>query len=127
MKLESRPAASKGVVLQVGKEQDLYPGEITQIILDAVEEAQQRASSDSRRSHVLASITSDMAPIASAKKHREELKDVLRTYRSMDARTRKALENMGFSITEDGKHYKMIFQDDDRYMFVLAKTGGDRL
>ncbi|WP_441242048.1 hypothetical protein [Tardiphaga sp. 768_D3_N2_1] len=124
-KLESRPASSKGIVLQVGKEQDFYAGEITQIVLDAVEEAQQRASSDSRRAHILASITSDMAPIAATRTHREELKDVLRTYRTMDAKTRKALENMGFSITDDGKHYKLIFQEDDRYMFILAKTGSD--
>lgn len=32
---------------------------------------------------------------------------------------------MGFSIEEDGKHYKITFAGDDRYMFTLAKTGGD--
>ena len=124
-KLESRPNSTKGIVLQVGKEQDLYAGEITQIILDAIEEMQPRVPADSRRSHVLAAVTCDMAPIAAAKDNREQLKEILRAYRNMDGKTQKALEKMGFSITEDGKHYKLVFQGDDRYTFTLAKTGSD--
>ncbi|GMU46359.1 MAG: hypothetical protein AMXMBFR26_11410 [Porticoccaceae bacterium] len=38
---------------------------------------------------------------------------------------RRGLEEMGFSITEEGKHYKLTFQDDDRYTFTLPKSGSD--
>ena len=43
----------------------------------------------------------------------------------MEARTRRGLEEMGFSISDDGKHYKLVFQGDDRYTFTLAKSGSD--
>jgi hypothetical protein len=43
----------------------------------------------------------------------------------MDAKTRRELESMGFSISEAGKHYKLVFHEDERYMLVLPKTGSD--
>jgi hypothetical protein len=43
----------------------------------------------------------------------------------MDKKTRKGLEDIGFSITEEGKHFKLTFRDDDRYVFALPKSGGD--
>lgn len=56
---------------------------------------------------------------------REELKRLLRGYKSMDRVTKGGLEAMGFSISEDGKHYKLVYHDDDRYTFALPKSGGD--
>ena len=38
---------------------------------------------------------------------------------------RRELEDMGFSISEDGKHFKLVFQGDDRYTFTLPKSGSD--
>jgi hypothetical protein len=32
---------------------------------------------------------------------------------------------MGFAISDEGKHYKLVFQGDDRYSFSLAKSGSD--
>lgn len=32
----------------------------------------------------------------------------------MDAKTRKALQEFGFRIEEDGKHYRLTFFGDDR-------------
>jgi hypothetical protein len=54
-----------------------------------------------------------------------DVKAALRAYKSMDAKTRSALGSLGFSITEDGKHYKAVFRGDPRYMFTLPKTSGD--
>ena len=36
-----------------------------------------------------------------------------------------ALTELGFSISEDGKHYKLTYMDDDRYTFALPKSGSD--
>jgi hypothetical protein len=56
---------------------------------------------------------------------RERLKQTLRDSRGMEAKTRRGLEEMGFAISDEGKHYKLVFQGDDRYTFTLPKTGSD--
>ena len=43
----------------------------------------------------------------------------------MDAKTRKALQEFGFMIEEDGKHYRLTFFGDDRYNTTVAKTPSD--
>jgi hypothetical protein len=43
----------------------------------------------------------------------------------MDAKTRSALAKLGFDISEDGKHYKAVFQGDGRYTFSISKTSSD--
>jgi hypothetical protein len=35
------------------------------------------------------------------------------------------LNNLGFTIDDDGKHYKLIYMQDDRYTFPLPKSGSD--
>ncbi|RZM12858.1 hypothetical protein LDELB18P2_1869 [Lactobacillus delbrueckii] len=43
----------------------------------------------------------------------------------MDAKTREALQDFGFRIEEDGKHYWMTYFGDDRYNTTVAKTPSD--
>jgi hypothetical protein len=43
----------------------------------------------------------------------------------MDAKTRNALGRLGFDLTDDGKHYKAVFQGDGRYTFSFSKTSSD--
>ena len=38
---------------------------------------------------------------------------------------KKHLEDMGFVITEDGKHYKLTYYGDDRYQIIFSKTPSD--
>lgn len=53
------------------------------------------------------------------------MKDILRGYQSMSNRTRKSLEDMGFSIEDDGKHHKLTYRGDDRYTYSLSKSSSD--
>lgn len=112
--------------LKHGHERDLYPNEIAAILLDAIKKAVDLVPADSRRKHVLLSIikanTLEEDPLAS---RHEKLKRLLRGMRHVDGKLRRRLEDIGFSITEDGKHYKLVFQGDDRYTFTLPKSGSD--
>ncbi len=38
---------------------------------------------------------------------------------------KRTLQDMGFVITEEGKHYKFTYYGDGRYMATLAKTPSD--
>ena len=42
----------------------------------------------------------------------------------MTKTTKGQLKELGFTIEEDGPHYKIIFKDP-RYMFTVAKTPSD--
>lgn len=122
---ESRLTTGPNVTLRAENERDLFPGEIAQIVRDALSDAVDRVQPDSRRRHVLSAILGRMNQSGLARAKREELKSLLRGYKSMDAKTRKGLEIIGFAIEDEGKHYKLVFQGDDRYTFSLPKSGSD--
>ena len=58
-------------------------------------------------------------------KKKAEIQRVLKNYTIMDAKTREALQDFGFRIEEDGKHYWMTYFGDDRYNTTVAKTPSD--
>jgi hypothetical protein len=74
---------------------------------------------------MLTAAVSDLGSNSRRGNLRESLKLLLRNYSSMDHSTRKGLEDLGFSTYEDGKHYKLIYKNDDRYTFALPKSGSD--
>lgn len=123
---EARIPAGSGSLLRAGNEQDLYPNEVFGIVRDALQDASTRVPSDSRRQHVLAAIlAANPADEDIAASMRSRIKQLLRGSKGVDAKVRRGLEEMGFSITEQGKHYKLVFQGDDRYTFTLPKSGSD--
>lgn len=126
-KYEARAGSASGDLLVLGKERDLYSNEVLGIVLEAIKDALPRVLQDSRRQHVLMSILEtnklDSNPLEG---HREQLKTLLRGMNTIDGRIRRGLEDMGFSVSEEGKHFKIVFQGDDRYTFTLPKSGSDR-
>lgn len=123
---QARLKAGTGSLLRSGAEQDLYPNEVLSIVRQAIADASTRVPDNSRRKHVLnAVLKATPEPEDVAASMRETLKQLLRGSRGLDARISRGLEEMGFSITEEGKHYKLTFQDDDRYTFTLPKSGSD--
>lgn len=123
---ESRLGSTTRALLRLGRERDLYPNELLVIALDAIKDACSRVPKDSRRQHVLQSIFSaNILQENTASDRREQLKSLLRGTSSIDPRVRRGLEDMGFNVSEDGKHYKLVFQGDDRYTYTLPKSGSD--
>jgi len=125
-KYESRMSEGGAVSLKAGEEQDLYPGELLDIVIDAMVGSIDRVQPDSRRQHVLRAMCNSNPGTGETGRRKEFLKELLRDYRSMDGKTKGGLKNLGFSIEEDGKHYKLVYQGDDRYIFPLPKSGSDR-
>lgn len=122
---ETKIPMRSGLSISTGKERDLYPGEILGIARDAFSDYLSKVPVDSRRQHILTALYEQNEPAIRGADFREQLKSLLRDYKSMDARTRKTLEDMGFGISDDGKHFKLVFQGDSRYSFTLSKTGSD--
>ena len=40
----------------------------------------------------------------------------------MDAKTKKLITDLGFELTDEGKHIKGTYFGDDRYQIVFSKT-----
>lgn len=55
----------------------------------------------------------------------DQLKKLLRGMTSIEGKMRREIERMGFSISQYGKHFKLLFQGDDRYTYTVAKCGID--
>ena len=114
------------ILLAPGTERNFYDQEILGIVLDALADARKYVPPDSRRHHVLQSIVgANPLPDRMANAHRDALKNLLRGTSTLDARIRRGLESMGFRISNGGKHYKLVYQEDDRYTYTLPKSGSD--
>lgn len=124
-RLSGLEQSSEGGLIQQGEEQDLYEQEIRDIVIDVVADASRTAREGSRRQHVLLDILKANPPSDTRQRLEGEVKSLLRTYRDMDGKIRGALTKMGFEISEDGKHYKAVFQGDGRYTFSIPKTSSD--
>ncbi|WP_347556358.1 hypothetical protein [Robbsia sp. KACC 23696] len=123
--LEARAPMQSGLNLNTNTEQDFFEGEIRDVVIDALELSSNSVVEDSRRKHILNAIIKSNAKLNVSETYKEKIKSVFRNYRNMDAKTKAELINMGFSISDEGKHIKICFQDDHRYTFTLPKTGSD--
>lgn len=124
-KYQAQNPMQLGLFLQTGPEQDFYAGELLGIVRDAIADAVTRVTEDSRRQHILNSIVRANPHTGEAEAIRSRLKALLRDFRSMDAKVRGALQEIGFDMSEEGKHYKIVFQGDNRYTFTMPKSGSD--
>lgn len=126
-RLRQADAAKAGSTsfLQIENEQEFYTGEFANIIREGVSGAIESSQKGSRRQHVLAALFNSLPNSDVAKVKRNDLKALLKGYTSMTKNIRDGLIRMGFSIGEDGKHYKLTYMQDERYGFTLPKTGSD--
>lgn len=105
---------------------DLYErGEIKEMILEAVAEKLKNTAAKTRRYDVLADIIQRNGFEGASEKRANTIKILLRDYRTMSGTLRQALMDLGFTITEDGKHYRLTYYGDGRYKTTVSKTASD--
>jgi hypothetical protein len=124
-RISASAGSSSAGLLKLGKEHDLWPCEIRDLVIAVLHDSMRNMKEGSRRQHVVADLLEANPEGTAMASMDAEIKLALRTYRSMDTKTRSALTGVGFTLTEDGKHYKAIFRGDARYMFTLPKTSSD--
>ena len=112
-------------VLYFGDEDEFFPNEIRLMLLDALKEALSRCAPGSRRRDVLADIISKNNCQHVIDERAAELKTLLKGYKNVSGSMKRTLQDLGFTISEEGKHYKLIYYGDSRYMITLTKTPSD--
>lgn len=112
-------------VLVMGNECDLYTGEIKDIILSTLSDALDRIHPKSRRADIIRDIikNNDYHKLSNTKA--EEIKKLLKDYNVTSTRTQQGLKDLGFDLTEDGKHYRATYYGDERYKTTFSKTPSD--
>lgn len=112
-------------LLYMGDESDFYEGEIREIILEVLEDYKRNIKPGTRREHVVNDILENNDYKQTQAKRREQIKVVLKGYKTLNGSLRSMLESLGFVITDNGKHYKWTYFGDHRYVTTAAKTSSD--
>lgn len=112
-------------VLYLGDEDEFFQGEIKEMILDAVSEALKGTTAKTRRADVLNDILTNNDYQNIRAERERQIKTMFRDYKSLSGTLRQQLVDLGFKITEDGKHYRLAYYGDGRYKTTIAKSGSD--
>ena len=112
-------------VLYMGRETDFYPGEIKDIVLSTLSDALMKLQPGTRRADIISDIIKNNKYQNISEKKAVEVKHLLRNYNGMNGKLKQSLEDLGFSITDDGKHCRIIYFNDERYQTFFAKTPSD--
>ena len=112
-------------ILYQGDEEDFYPEEIKDMILGALEDALSGTEASTRRADVLADVLQNNEFKHLSEQRRQRVKALFRGYKNVSSAMKQELSDLGISISEDGKHYKLTYRDDPRYMVTIGKTPSD--
>lgn len=58
-------------------------------------------------------------------KKRKDIKRILKGYTKVGDSLKCDLKAYGFAIEKEGRHYKLIYKGDSRYLFTMAASGSD--
>ena len=109
-------------LLVYGEEEEVYPGEIKELLLDILDGLNLKP--ESRRADVVSDLLKANRIDSSLKKRHEEIKSILINYKGLDQDKINRLEKLGFSVTSDGKHHKLSYCHGV-YGATLSKTSSD--
>lgn len=122
----SSGSGSESILIKAGTEYDLFPGEQTDLILSILEKEMASLSEDTRPYTLLKSILT-----ANARNGYQEriIAGIEHAFSSSGGicseKQVRELKSVGFEVEKAGKHYKITFAGDDRYMFTVSATPSD--
>lgn len=112
-------------VIVQGEETEKYSGEIKDYVLSVLDDALSHLNIGTRKENVIRDILNSNNYEHLGEERRRQVKGLFKGYTNMNNSIRQGLSELGFSITEDGKHYKVRYNDDSRYMVTISKTASD--
>ena len=114
-------------ILYLGDEEEFFSGEIKEFILEAVWKELKNTKAQTRKADVLNDILRSNGGYQNLASQRgEKLKNGLRGYSSLSGPQKRVLEELGFTLSKEGGHYKAIYYGDGRYRATLAATPSDK-
>ncbi len=114
-----------GDFLTRGNEPEYYAGEIQDAVLFALDLATKSLEQNGRRWHIIQDLLANAHPSGTAESMAEEIKRCFASSGDLTTAVRRTLEDLDFEISDDGRHYKALWQGDGRYTFTISKTSSD--
>ena len=122
MKIDSRESIP---VLYMGDECEFYTGEIKDLLLKTLSDALKGMEPKTRKADVVNDIIDNNGYQKISEFRTEEIKRILNNYDGMTPKIKQSLKELGFEVSEEGKHYKITYYGDGRYQTTVSKTPGD--
>lgn len=115
----------KKSILVSGTEKEFYPGETSDLILSILSQVKSSYPDDSHAHMLIDSILSANECTEINKQMLESLRTIMYSGQDLNKSSKADLKRLGFTITEDGTHYKLRYMDDNRFQFSMSKTSSD--
>jgi len=112
-------------LLVYGEEEEFYEGEIRDQILEMLNAHLKLVPKESRKEHILLDVLENNEMSNLLEEKRENIKQILKGYKKVNEHLQRELQEVGFVIRKEGGHYKLSYNDDSRYLFVMAASGSD--
>lgn len=108
-----------------GEEDEFYPNEVKEMILDAVNDKIEVLEEGSRRWVVLSDVLKKNNYQNISKRRANEIKNILKGYTKLSDSDKQKLSKFGFEIIGETTHYRLVYYGDMRFNTTLAKTSSD--
>ena len=112
-------------IVYQGEEEDFYPDEIQDMILGALDEVRTNSEATTRRADILDDILHSNEYQHLSEQRKQRVKAMFKGYKNVSSAMKQELMDLGMTISDDGKHYKLTYRDDPRYMVTIGKTPSD--
>jgi len=118
-------AAPATPIVYLGDEEEFYQGEIRDMVLGTLDEALSATEKATRKADVLEDILENNPYYHLSEERKQRIKALFKGYKNLTGAMRQELLSLGFEISESGKHYKITYRGDSRYMVTVGKTPSD--
>ena len=112
-------------IVYQGEEEDFYPNEIKDMILGVLDDALTTTENSTRKADILTDILQCNEYLHLNEEKKQRVKAIFKGYKTLIGAMKQELNDLGMTITDDGKHYKLTYHDDPRYMVTIGKTPSD--
>lgn len=112
-------------VLNYGNEEDYFPNEIKEFILEELFKSLVGIQRDTRRYHIISDVIEKNEYTGVLREKKEKIKQLLKNYSGLNPKLEQSLKELGFTVIAANDHYKLVYNDDARYTFTMAKTPSD--
>lgn len=112
-------------IVYQGDEEDFYPEEVKDMVLGVLADALNNTEKGTRLHDVLEDILENNLYQHLSDERKQRVKNLFKGYKTLTGTMKQELLSLGFEISDDGKHYKITYQGDPRYMVTIGKTPSD--
>lgn len=107
-----------------GKEANLYVYEKEDLLYSILSQTQNKYPEDSRAYAIIQSLLEANPKRGECERIISEIRSIFSDGGKLTKAKKSRLKDLGFSVEEESKHYKLVFRDP-RYFFTVSKTPSD--